>query len=79
MFDPAKTKLSRNPFEAIEQVIAKNANKIYLWIDEWYAGGKDVSAKLAELFWLNTVMYGVGGWARRSAAPGGEFNADFFP
>lgn len=43
MFDPVKTKLSKNPFEAIEQVVAKNADKIYSWVDEWYASGKDVS------------------------------------
>ena len=41
--------------------------------NEWYADGKDAKAKIIELFWLNTIMYGVGGWEKRRT---GDLNAD---
>jgi hypothetical protein len=32
-----------------------------------------VESKIAELIWMNVVIYGIGGWKE-----GGDFNADFF-
>ena len=77
-FDPIKMGLPKNPFAALERVYAVHGSELRAWADEWYADGKDVGAKLEELFWMNTVIYGASGWGRRETAPGGEFNADFF-
>lgn len=37
-----------------------------------------IAKKIEELAWMNTLIYGVGGWTGRENSPTKEFNADFF-
>ncbi|EMD35787.1 hypothetical protein CERSUDRAFT_115740 [Gelatoporia subvermispora B] len=65
----------------LERVEKNVGEPLLKYIDEWTVDGadaRDVEKKIEELAWMNALLYGVGGWAGRSAAPTGKFNADFF-
>ncbi|KAH9895742.1 hypothetical protein C8Q73DRAFT_449263 [Cubamyces lactineus] len=78
-FDPTPLELPKaDPSTALEKVCTALGPRLVRLAEEWYAGGMDAHAKIVELFWLNTVMYGVAGYGGRASAPGGKMNADFF-
>jgi len=51
------------------------ASKIAKYAEDWTFDGtpQDIEKKIAELSWMNALVYGVGGWGKAD-----HFNADFF-
>ncbi|KAI0919854.1 hypothetical protein AcV5_001812 [Taiwanofungus camphoratus] len=65
----------------LDRVTARLGETLLAYAGEWYADGhtvEEVASKVEELSWLNTLLYGVGGWAGRKHSAGGKFVADFF-
>ncbi len=70
------------PGKLLDRTIHLAGTKIAEYANQWTAGNtvEDLEAKFAEITWMNTVVYTIGGWAgRESSGPNGAaFNADFF-
>ncbi|KAG5333941.1 hypothetical protein C0989_004595 [Termitomyces sp. Mn162] len=52
------------------------ASKVIEYMSDWRVDGTnpaDIENKLQQLSWLNSVLYGIGGWSKDK-----PFNADFF-
>jgi len=67
-----------NPFNI---VVDKCGAKLLAVLDEWTVGTsiEELTKKMEELWWMNTVLYTVGGWWGRNQSDDEhkEFNADF--
>lgn len=53
-----------------------HVSKIIEYMADWRVDGTnpvDVENKVQELSWLNSILYGIGGWLKDK-----PFNADFF-
>jgi len=64
-----------------KQVPASLRELICEYAMDWSVDGRNaeqVQAKIEELSWMATLIYGIGGWGGRSTSPGGNLNADFF-
>lgn len=70
--------------ESFDIVVGHADKKILKYAEEWnrtVVPDRDVlKRKYEELVWMNTVIYGVGGWAGRAQGEDkrGKFNGDFF-
>lgn len=67
-----------------DQIIAAGDGSLMKYVNEWAAElshptPETLRTKFEEIVWMNTVIYGVGGWAgrRQSADEHEHFNADF--
>ncbi|PFH49535.1 hypothetical protein AMATHDRAFT_62998 [Amanita thiersii Skay4041] len=69
-------------FEILPTIMKKYSGAIRNYADQWSIGmrigdpehnEKELKAKLEELAWAYTALYGLGGWTK-----GQHFNADFF-
>ena len=67
---------------ALERTVRLGGEKLVSLAKVWTVKPdvQDLEAKLEEVVWVNTVIYGVGGWGGRRMGEDekGEFNADFF-
>lgn len=69
---------------SVDRVVRVGGAKLSEYASEWMktvTPDRDVlRRKFEELVWMNTVVYGVGGWAARaqSADDKKQFNGDFF-
>lgn len=64
-------------FDRIER---KVGDALLEYVSKWSVDGNDlaeVEEKFEELVWMNTLIYGVGGWSGRQRSENGEFLADF--
>ncbi|KAH8102203.1 hypothetical protein BXZ70DRAFT_906177 [Cristinia sonorae] len=82
-FSPSKIGLPAPEGEnSVAKVIAAGKDKLQNILDEWTIAPtrEDLDKKIEELIWMNTVIYGVGGWGGRALSkdPSKEFNGDFF-
>ena len=67
---------------SVARVVAVCKDKLFKFFEEWTVGHtrEDLDKKFEELLWMNTVIYGIGGWGGRAGSkdPAKEFNGDFF-
>jgi hypothetical protein len=47
--------------------------KLYTYCDQWTANAQNINDKIAELQWMNSMFYALGG-----SQKGKDFNADFY-
>jgi hypothetical protein len=75
--DPSMKIKKPNPADNFMAEINKtHGDRILKYAEEWTldtSDPKDVERKTEELIWMNTLIYGVGGWHKANG-----FKADFF-
>ncbi|KAI1789889.1 hypothetical protein LXA43DRAFT_892066 [Ganoderma leucocontextum] len=66
---------------SLERVLHLRGEALTQLMKEWTVDGtnaQEVENKIEELFWMNVVVFGVGGFWGRKAVKNGRFNGDFF-
>ena len=67
---------------SVQRVARVVGDKLVGFLNEWTVSTEveDLEKKLEELFWMNTLIYSVGGWGGREQGDdeNKEFNGDFF-
>ncbi len=66
---------------SLERVLHLRGEALAKLMEEWTVAGtnaQEVECKIEELFWMNVVIFGVGGFWGRKEMKNGRFNGDFF-
>ena len=66
---------------SLERVLHLRGEALTKMMQEWTVDGtnaQEVECKIEELFWMNAVIFGVGGYWGRKEMKNGRFNGDFF-
>ncbi|KAI8976416.1 hypothetical protein BD414DRAFT_446586 [Trametes punicea] len=66
---------------SLDTVLYLRGEKLSEIVKEWTVDGTnaaEVERKIEELFWMNVIIFGVGGWSDRKNSKTGKFNGDFF-
>ena len=66
---------------SLERVLHLRGDALAKLMDDWTVDGtnaQEVQNKIEELFWMNVVIFGVGGWWGRKKSKTGKFKGDFF-
>ena len=66
---------------SLERVLHLRGEQLVEVMKEWTVDGtnaQEVQSKIEELFWTNSIIYGVGGWGGRAYSKTGKFKGDFF-
>ena len=73
---------SESAFEYVNKDVGKSLDELAgEWAAELDGEGATLAVidkKIEELVWMNTIIFGVGGWGGREKGEFKEFNADFF-
>ena len=65
---------------SLERVLHLRGEALAKMMEEWTVDGtnsQEVECKIEELFWMNTVIFGVCGYWGRKEMKNGRFNGDF--
>jgi hypothetical protein len=76
MLKDPNMKIKKPADGSITSISQSHGKRILEYAELWTldtSDAKDVEHKIEELIWMNTLIYGIGGWSKT-----GGFKADFF-